>query len=83
NKYKPADGTYVPTLTFTEDELGKISEIRTTLKTYVKECETRFITRDMSIESDWETYLGELDRIGLNELLTVFQSAYDRLYAVK
>ena len=76
----PAEGTYVPIISFTEDEVQEISEIRSTLKTYVKECEVRFITRDMDIDSEWEGYVNELGRIGLDRFLEISQVAYDRMY---
>lgn len=76
----PADGTFIPTLLFTEEETEEISEIRATLKSYVKESKTRFITGDMSIENEWDSYLEELDRIGLAHFLEVCQQAYDRMY---
>ncbi len=76
----PKEGTYVPTISFTEEEMQEISEIRSTLKTYVKECEVRFITRDMDIDSEWDSYVNELNRIGLERFLEVSQVAYDRMF---
>lgn len=78
--HRPADGTFVPTIAFTEEETMAISEIRSTLQTYVKECETRFITGDMDIETEWDSYLKELERIGVDEFIKVSQAAYDRMY---
>ena len=76
----PAEGTFVPTLAFTEDELNQISEIRATLTTYVQECKVRFITRDMDIDTEWDSYVEELQRIGVEQFVEVCQQAYDRMY---
>ena len=73
-------GTFVPTLAFTEDELNQISEIRATLTTYVQECKVRFITRDMDIDTEWDSYVEELQRIGVEQFVEVCQQAYDRMY---
>ena len=78
--HDPAEGTYVRNLVFTDEELEEIKEIRATLKTYVKESKTRFINRDLSIEDDWDAYLAELENIGLQRALEVFQMSYDRTY---
>ena len=76
----PAEGTFVPTLAFTEDELNQISEIRATLTTYVQECKVRFITRDMDIDTEWDSYVEELQRVGVEQFVEVCQQAYDRMY---
>ena len=76
----PAPGTFVPTLNFTEEETDEISEIRATLKTYVKESMIRFITRDMDLDTEWDKYVGELNNIGVENFVTVCQQAYDRMY---
>ena len=77
---RPKDGTFVPALFYTEEEVDQISEIQATLKSYVKESKTRFITGDMDIEKEWDSYLKELDNIGLAQYLKVVQGAYDRMY---
>jgi putative aldouronate transport system substrate-binding protein len=77
---KPKSGEYVPSLNFTEDELNQINEIQTTLKTYVKESKTRFVTGDMNIDKDWDAYIKEINNIGLDKFLKVCQTAYDRMY---
>lgn len=79
-KYLPEEGTFVPVLTFDDEEIQRISEIRATLQSYVKECKARFITRDMDIETEWDSYLNEINRIGIEEFLAVCQGAYDRMY---
>lgn len=73
-------GTFVPTLNFTEEETDEISEIRATLKTYVKESMIRFITRDMDLDTEWDKYVEELNNIGVEKFVTVCQQAYDRMY---
>nr|HML48681.1 hypothetical protein [Clostridia bacterium] len=77
--YLPEDGTYVYNLIFTEEETQRISEIRATLRTYVNESKVRFATRDLDLDKDWETYLTEIDRIGLSEFLAVCTQAYNRM----
>ena len=42
---------------------------------------TRFALGDLDIEKDWDSYLKELESIGLSQYLEVSQIAYDRLNA--
>ncbi len=39
---------------------------------------TKFIRGEASLQSDWDSYLGELDKIGLSRILDIYQEAYDR-----
>ena len=34
----------------------------------------------MDLDSDWDTYVEGLENMGVNELLDVYQVAYDRIY---
>jgi putative aldouronate transport system substrate-binding protein len=77
--YLPPADTFVYKLIFTEEETQRIAEIRATLRTYVKESRVRFITRDLDLDKEWENYLLEIERIGLQEFLEVSQAAYDRM----
>lgn len=77
---RPSEDTYVPIIVYTDEELDQISEIQATLRTYVKECKTRFITGDMDIDSEWDSFQQEVQNIGLEKFLEVSQQAYDRMH---
>lgn len=77
-KYAFKEGTYIPFMSYTEDENFQISDILNSLNTYVSECMVRFATGDMDIETEWDAYLAELDNIGLQTYLKVTQDAYNR-----
>lgn len=64
-----------------EEETEYIADIRDSVITYVDESIVRFALGDLDVENNWETYLAELDAIGLAEYLDVFQIAYDRANA--
>lgn len=61
------------------EEAEQIADIQTSLQTYVKESMARFTTGDMSVEKDWDSYVKELDNIGLQTYIEVSQKAYDRM----
>jgi putative aldouronate transport system substrate-binding protein len=64
---------------FTTAEFESISEIRANVEAYWLECFTRFVIRDMSLENDWNRYLGELRAIGLDTYINTVRTAYKRM----
>lgn len=66
---------------YNEAELDEITEIQSNIETYYKECFSRFAVGDMSLENDWQSYLDELNAIGLERYLEITQQAYDRMHA--
>lgn len=68
----------LPNLKYTEDETLQIQEAITNLPDYIDQATAEFITGARDIESGWETYLEELDNMGLSQWLTCAQAAYER-----
>lgn len=68
-------------ISYTQEEQDMINEIKTSVRTYVDESFTRFILGDLDVESDWDSYLAELENMGLSYYLEVAQGAYDRAQA--
>lgn len=79
-KARPDDSTVIGSLVYTDEELDQISEISSTLSTYVKECKTRFITGDMDIDGEWDAFQKEVKNIGVEKLLKTAQAAWDRMH---
>ncbi|MEG0767194.1 MAG: extracellular solute-binding protein, partial [Clostridia bacterium] len=50
---------------FNEEELYEINDIETSIRIYVDESAIRFMLGDLDIENDWDSYLAELEKIGL------------------
>lgn len=67
---------------YTPEEERAISEIKTTLYSYIIECQTRFIMGEMSIENDWDSYINTLKSIGLDLFIETTQKAWNRMYNV-
>lgn len=64
-------------LVYTQDELDAIGDIATSLETYRSESVARFIVGDMPL-SEWDSYVKEIETIGLETYLDITQQAYDR-----
>lgn len=76
--HEPAE--VIPKLIYTEDESNEIAEIESILKSYVDESMGLFMTGAKDIDAEWDNYLKEIDKIGLDKYLEVVQGVYDRMY---
>ncbi len=77
-KEKRADISMVmPSFFFQEDDNAEIARLQTTILSYVDESTAAFVTGNKSIDNDWDAYLKELENLGLNDYLAI----YDRYYA--
>jgi putative aldouronate transport system substrate-binding protein len=65
--------------TYNEQEQEIINNLHSTILTYVRESFARFVMGDLNIDTDWNRYLGEFDKMGLKEVIEASQSAYDRM----
>lgn len=69
---------FVPTgVTRTTAESDETSVIMTSLRTYIQEMSLKFVTGEESIDN-FDKFLEELDRMGVQRLLEIQQGAYDR-----
>lgn len=76
---KADSSVYIGDLSFTEEEIEQIQDIRASLKTFVGEQTVLFATGARNID-EWDDYLAELNEIGLPVFLEICQQAYDRIY---
>ena len=67
-------------LIYTTEEGEAIFEIESILKSYVDESMAAFIAGNKNIDTEWDAYLAELNKIGLEKYLEVVQGVYDRMY---
>lgn len=67
-------------LNFTSEEEERILDIETALLNYVKEFRANVFAGNIDLDAEWDNYLKELDKIGLDTWIEVYQTAYDRMY---
>ena len=67
-------------LIYTAEEIEQIAELQANLKSYAEECLALFATGVMDIDKDWDQFQEELKVIGIDEVMTVVQTVYDRMY---
>lgn len=74
--YMKAENIY-PRVYFTREELERLSAIEADLFSYVLQKRTEWI-QNGKVDDEWDNYLKELDRLGLQEWLKIKQDGYDR-----
>lgn len=70
----------VSTLVFNAEETEIVAELESTLQNFVDEFAATALSGNIDIDAEWESYLKEVDKIGADALLEVYQAAYDRMY---
>jgi putative aldouronate transport system substrate-binding protein len=66
-----------PKVFFSIEELDKLATIETDLFAYVNRKRAEWMATG-KVEAEWDAYLKELDRLGLQEWLEIKQTGYDR-----
>ncbi len=70
-----------PNIVYTVDEIAEKSTIAVDLNTYLTNMKAEFIMGKMDIDKDWESYVGEVQKMDLERVLEIEQAAYDRAMA--
>ena len=70
----------IPKLLYTAEETEAISEIRTTLLDYVKASTANFLAGNTDIDAGWEDFVAQCHTIGLDDVLSVVNEVYTRMY---
>lgn len=86
NNYEPykqnesnSDLDVLPELKLTVDETTNISTVAVEVEKIINESSVSFITGAKDIDSEWDGYKESLKKSGLQDLLKVYQTAYDRM----
>ena len=77
-QYRPDDSMILLFAPLTAEESKTINDIASTLYNFAEEYLVLFVTGELNIDAEWDNYLAELDNIGLQEYLAMYQNAYDR-----
>lgn len=68
----------LPNLIYTVEESDELATLQENVSAYVKESLAAFVTGNRPL-SDWDSYLKEMENMGLNRWLEIAQTAYDRM----
>lgn len=79
--YQPPIEMVIPPLFFTEEQSNELLNVETSVTNYLKEKTAGFITGALDIDAEWDTYLAELEAMGLPTVLEIYQAAYEEATA--
>ena len=51
-----------------------------TLRSYLREATSNFLAGNRDIDTTWNAYINDINRIGLSRVLSTAQKVYDRMY---
>ncbi|HHU28006.1 TPA: ABC transporter substrate-binding protein [bacterium] len=71
----------IPPVSYTLAEINKLATIELNLYDYVNQNLTNWLLQGGVSDSAWNNYKAQLNNIGLNEALSIYQAAYDRYKA--
>ena len=67
-------------LVFNEDEQEVVTEYQSTINGYVLQSFSEFVTGIKNIDAEWDGYVAEFEKMGLNEYMEAVNSCYARMY---
>ncbi|MBQ8188866.1 MAG: extracellular solute-binding protein [Lachnospiraceae bacterium] len=70
----------LPSLAMTDEESLVITDVATPIKAYVGEMALKYVLGEASLD-DFDAFVAELDKMGLQKCLDAYQAAYDRYLA--
>lgn len=70
----------VSVLNFTSEEMEARADIDTALKNYMNEFKAGVFSGNIDLEAEWDGYVKEMYKIGLESWLEITQTVYDRMY---
>ena len=68
-------------MTLTEDENEVYTDYWTEIDSYIAEKTAKYITGELDVEADWDTFVKDLENLHLQDVIDAYQSAYDRFSA--
>jgi putative aldouronate transport system substrate-binding protein len=67
----------MPPLFYSDEVTAEIALLKTNINTYVEESIAQFITGDLDVSRDWNSFQANLNNLGLSRYLQLIQQAYD------
>lgn len=70
-------------LVYNEEESEVIIEYQSTINTYVAQSFAEFVTGVRDIDAEWDKYVAEFDKMGLEPYMDAVNSCYARMYGAE
>jgi putative aldouronate transport system substrate-binding protein len=77
--YEPyLEQTPAPQLWIAGTDAQRVADITTAIESYVRQKQAEWITGQANIDAEWDAYLAQLNRLGIDELLKIKRAAMVR-----
>ncbi len=76
--YRQPAEMWIPPLSFTQDEAQVVAEAEATIVPFVQQRFAEWVTGNRNVDEDWESYLEELNGLGVENYLATYQAALER-----
>lgn len=81
NDESDSQKTLIPPITLSPEESKKFAALNSQVDTYVKEQRARYFTMEGDISAEWASYVKTLKDLGVEEMISIYQTALDRYNA--
>ena len=71
-----------PMVSYTAEQSEARAQLQTDVNNYISTMKVQFITGEKDIDTEWDGYMAELKKMGLEDLLKIEQEAYDDYQAL-
>ena len=78
--YEPIVAPVAGQLSYTDEELDIVNKYQTNIQTAVSEQQQKWLLGTEDVDATWDKYIQSLKKMGIDELVKVYQSAYKRMY---
>lgn len=72
-----------PVVSYTSEEIEQRNAVHKDITTYLEQAKAQFITGELDVEKDWDTYVSTVEQMNLEQLMEIEQAAYDRYVSTK
>lgn len=79
--YRQPAEMWMPPVSFTPDEAQVVAEAEATIVPFVQQRFAEWVTGNRNVDEDWESYLAELEGLGVEDYLATYQQALERANA--
>lgn len=71
---------HMPTVVYTDEEREELSVLETEIYGYIRETHANWIVNG-GVRAGWDRYVRQLNSLGLERMMAIYQAAVDRFYA--
>lgn len=78
--FPPAEIRLPQVFLFSDDDAATVADLQLAVNNKVWEMRTAFVVGSASLDDDWDSYIADLRSLGMDEVVNIYQTAYDAQY---